>query len=145
MELVELEEPVLVGLEYLFPLPLYSYAISPQRLRSLSFSEIVLYFGCSGAFGSIGETEKPVLLVLVESVLNFFTSGLTGATGETGLNGVGNVGFTSFNFGSTGAIGETGAGGMTNEPGFWKTPTFELIKPINRWLTSRISSISRKD
>ena len=30
MELVELEELVLVGLEYLFPLPLYSYAISLQ-------------------------------------------------------------------------------------------------------------------
>ena len=30
MELVELEELELVGLEYLFPLPLYSYAISLQ-------------------------------------------------------------------------------------------------------------------
>ena len=30
MELVELEELVLVGLEYLFPLPLCSYAISLQ-------------------------------------------------------------------------------------------------------------------
>ena len=30
MVLVELEELVLVGLEYLFPLPLYSYAISLQ-------------------------------------------------------------------------------------------------------------------
>ena len=30
MVLVELEELALVGLEYLFPLPLYSYAISLQ-------------------------------------------------------------------------------------------------------------------
>lgn len=69
MELVELEELVLVGLEYLFPLPLCSYAISLQLIEVPQFSELFCILVAQGLLVQLEKLEKPVLLVLVESVL----------------------------------------------------------------------------
>ncbi|CAG5865158.1 Uncharacterised protein [Streptococcus pneumoniae] len=69
MELVELVELVLVGLEYLFPLPLYSYAISLQLIEVPQFSELFCILVAQGLLVQLEKLEKPVRLVLVESVL----------------------------------------------------------------------------